>query len=87
VIENYSALRWPHAFFRVFTLTPNSKVIASIEDPVVIKQILAHLELRGAPATQAFRPFGRAPPHGITEPEGTRLTVLRQFSCRDAKLG
>jgi len=62
-------------------------VIASIEDPVVIKQILAHLELRAAPATQAFRPFGRAPPHGITEPEGTGLTVLRQFSCRDAKLG
>ena len=38
------------------------KVIASIEDPAVIKQILAHLEQRAAPATPAFRPFARAPP-------------------------
>ena len=38
------------------------KVIASIEDPAVIKQILAHLERRAEPATPAFRPFARAPP-------------------------
>ena len=38
------------------------KVIASIEDPAVIKQILAHLEQRAAPATPTFRPFARAPP-------------------------
>ena len=38
------------------------KVIASIEDPAVIKQILAHLERRTEPATPAFRPFARAPP-------------------------
>jgi hypothetical protein len=38
------------------------KVIASIEDPIVIKQILEHLERRAAPANPAFRPFARAPP-------------------------
>ena len=38
------------------------KVIASSEDPAVIKQILAHLERRAAPATPDFRPFARAPP-------------------------
>ena len=48
------------------------KVIASIEDPAVIKQILAHLERRTEPATPAFRPFARAPPQpelpGLDEP-------------------
>ena len=38
------------------------KVNASIEDPAVIKQILAHLKQRAEAATQAFRPFARAPP-------------------------
>ena len=36
------------------------KVIASIEDPAVINQILAQLERRAAPATPDFRPFARA---------------------------
>ena len=48
------------------------KVIASIEDPVVIKQILEHLDRRAEPATHAFRPFARAPPPaplpGLKEP-------------------
>ena len=48
------------------------KVIVSIEDPAVIKQILAHLERRAAPATPVFRPFARAPPQqeisGLKEP-------------------
>ena len=48
------------------------KVIASIEDPAVIKQILAHLERRHAPTTPAIRPFARAPPPmalpGLNEP-------------------
>ena len=46
------------------------KVIASIEDPTVIKQILEHLERRAEPATRAFRPFARAPPQ--TELPGLR---------------
>ena len=48
------------------------KVIASIEDPAVIKQILAHLDRRAEAATSAFRPFARAPPPlalpGLKEP-------------------
>ncbi len=37
------------------------------------------------PCLQTFRPGATA--NGITGPEGTRLTVLHQFSCMDAKLG
>ena len=48
------------------------KVIASIEDPAVIKQILEHLEGREAPAIPIFRPFACAPPSmtlpGLKEP-------------------
>ena len=48
------------------------KVIASTEDPMVIKKILEHLDRRAAPATPAFRPFARAPPPaelpGLLEP-------------------
>ncbi|MFM7120536.1 MAG: hypothetical protein ACKOZX_09895 [Gammaproteobacteria bacterium] len=48
------------------------KVIASIENPVVIKKILNHLARRADAATPAFRPFARAPPQqelpGLKEP-------------------
>ena len=48
------------------------KVIASIEDPAVFKQILEHLDRRAQPATPAFKPFARAPPPravpGLKEP-------------------
>jgi hypothetical protein len=48
------------------------KVLASIEDPAVIKKILEHLVRRTALASPAFRPFARAPPSlalpGLKEP-------------------
>ena len=48
------------------------KVIASIEDPAVIKKILQHLDRHVEPAAPAFRPFARAPPQqelpGLKEP-------------------
>ena len=48
------------------------KVIAGIEDPIVIKKILDHLARRAAAATPGFRPFARAPPQqeisGLKEP-------------------
>ena len=48
------------------------KVIASIEDLIVIKKILNHLALRAEAATPVFRPFVRAPPQqdlpGLKEP-------------------
>ncbi len=91
----HESMTWAQRLKRVFKIDIGTreqcggavKVIASIVDPVVINQILAHLELQAAPTTPAFRPFARSPPHGITEPEGTGLTVLRHFSRRDAKLG
>ena len=48
------------------------KVIASVEDPAVIKKILDHLERQAEVATLEFRPFARAPPQkelsGLKEP-------------------
>ena len=48
------------------------KVIASIEDPRVIKKILDHLARRAEATTPVFRPFARAPLHqplpGLKEP-------------------
>ena len=48
------------------------KVIASIEDPSVIKKILDHLARRAEATTPVFRPFARAPPQqalpGLAEP-------------------
>ena len=64
------------------------KVIASMEDSVVIKQILAHLERRAAPAMPVFRPFAcAAAANGTTGPEGIRLTVLFYDLRMDARLG
>ena len=39
-------------------------VIASIEDPVVIKQILEHLDRRAGHQPLVFGPLARAPPQG-----------------------
>ena len=64
------------------------KVIARIEDSVVIKQILAHLERRAAPAMPVFRPFAcAAAANGTTGPEGIKLTVLFYDLRLDARLG
>jgi len=40
------------------------KVIASIEDPAVIKQILDHLDRRAGQPPLAFGRLARAPPQG-----------------------
>ena len=37
-------------------------VIASIQDPIMIKKIPNHIERRAESATPLFRPFARAPP-------------------------
>ena len=54
------------------------KVMASIEDPIVIKKTLEHLDRRAEPATSACRAVAclRTAAIGITGPEGTGLTVL-----------
>jgi hypothetical protein len=64
------SMTWAQRLKRVFKIEIETcahcggavKMIASIEDPVVIKQILAHLERCDAPTTPAIRPFARAPP-------------------------
>jgi len=38
------------------------RIIACIEDPVVIKAILAHLADKARPVHAPWRPPGRAPP-------------------------
>jgi hypothetical protein len=72
------SMTWAQRLKRVFKIEIETcehcggavKVIASIEDPAVIKQILTHLERRAEPATPASRPFARAPPQ--TELPGLR---------------
>ena len=64
------AMTWAQRLKRVFKIDIETcehcggavKVIASIEDPAVVKQILAHLKQRAEAATPVFRPFARAPP-------------------------
>ena len=64
------SMTWAQRLKRVFKIEIETgehcggavKVIASIEDPAVIKPILEHLERRVEPATPTFRPFARAPP-------------------------
>jgi len=38
------------------------RIIACVEDPVAIRQILEHLKSKGATGQQARTPPGRAPP-------------------------
>ena len=73
-------MTWAQRLKRVFKIDIETceqcggavKVIASIEDPAVIKHILEHLERRVEPATPVCKPFARAPPPaaspGLKEP-------------------
>ena len=64
------SMTWAQRLMRVFKIEIETceycggsvKVIASIEEPAVIKQILAHLARRDAATTPVIRPFARAPP-------------------------
>ena len=64
------SMTWAQRLKRVFKIDIETcthcggavKVIASIEDPAVIKKILDHLDRRPTPGMPAFRPFARAPP-------------------------
>jgi len=68
--ERHSAMAWAQRLKRVFSIDIETcrecggavKVIACIEDPVVIEKILIHLD-ETAPATETIRlPESRAPP-------------------------
>ena len=64
------AITWAKRLKRVFHIDIETcsecggavKVIACIEDPVVIKKILAHLQEKIAPAGLDLLPQSRAPP-------------------------
>ena len=80
VPARHVSMTWSQRLKRVFKMDIETcdhyggavKVIASIEDPAVIKQILQHLDRHVEPAPPAFRPFARAPPQpelpGLDEP-------------------
>ena len=69
-VEQYAAMNWAQRLKRVFNIDMSIceacggtvKVIASIEDPVVIKQILTHLQRKAE--LKEFNPLSesRAPP-------------------------
>ncbi len=68
--ERHAAMRWAQRLKRVFGIDVQTcarcggtmRIIASIEDPVVIKAILEHLADKARPVHAARRPPGRAPP-------------------------
>ena len=70
--ERHAAMTWARRLKRVFRIDIETcrhcggrvKVIASIEDPGVIKQIIEHLNRRAGQQPLAFGPLARAPPQG-----------------------
>jgi len=69
-IERHAAMTWAQRLKRVFNIDIETcgecggavKVIACIEDPVVIKKILAHLKEKTSPEPTNLLPSVRAPP-------------------------
>ena len=68
--ERHAAMTWAQRLKRVFDIDIETcsecggdvKIIASIEDPVVIKTILAHLDKKGAFSGNRLLPDCRASP-------------------------
>ena len=68
--NRHAAMTWAQRLKRVFNIDISTcdacggavKIIASIEDPVVIKQILAYLERKAEPKEFNPLPESRAPP-------------------------
>ena len=70
-VEQHAAMTWAQRLKRVFNIDITTceecggtvKVIASIEDPTVIKQILAHLERKAE--SKEFNPLPRSRVSGV----------------------
>ena len=68
--EKRASMTWAQRLKRVFDIDVTTccecggdvKIIASIEDPVLIQKILAHLDDRASPADLSLLPECRAPP-------------------------
>ena len=71
--EQHRAMTWAQRLKRVFNIDIETceacggtvKVIASIEDPQVIKKILDHLKDKAATSAPALLPESRAPPYDL----------------------
>ena len=71
--EQRAAMTWAQRLKRVFNIDIETcsacggatKVIACIEDPIVIKQILDHLEHKAGASEPRALPESRAPPVGL----------------------
>jgi hypothetical protein len=69
-VERHAAMTWAQRLKRVFQIDIDTcarcggavRIIASIEDPAVIKHILDHLDRHGGQPPPAFTPPVRAPP-------------------------
>ncbi len=69
-VEQHAAMTWAQRLKRVFNIDISIceacggaiKIVASIEDPVVIKQILTHLQRKAEPKEFNPLPVSRAPP-------------------------
>jgi ribosomal protein S27E len=69
-VEQHAAMTWAQRLKRVFNIDVSTcdacggavKIIASIEDPVVIKLILAHLQRKAESKEYNLLPESRAPP-------------------------
>jgi len=72
-VEQHAAMSWAQRLKRVFNIDISTcdvcgsavKVIAGIEAPVVIKQILAHLERKAESKEHNPLPESRAPPKQV----------------------
>jgi len=68
--ERHMAMTWAQRLKRVFNIDIETcekcqgpvRIIACVEDPVAIKQILDHLASKESGAEQITHPPGRAPP-------------------------
>ena len=72
-VQGHAAMTWAQRLKRVFNIDVEkcracggtAKVIACIEDPVVIKKILAHLEKKAPTIAASLLPDSRAPPQAV----------------------
>jgi hypothetical protein len=70
--QRRAAMTWSQRLKRIFGIDIETcpacggalRIIACIEDPMVIKKILAHLDRKDAPQEPGLLPEGRAPPAG-----------------------
>jgi hypothetical protein len=87
------SMTWAQRLKRVFHIDIETciqcggavKIIACIEDPMVIEKILTHLNLPSASTKPAPRPESRAPPQAVTFPAfvAPRRAAVRNAPFRD----